>query len=165
MPVCGPVLHRRARLPGKLLLARLGLLPLLLHIVPSAHVPGTCSAASLSPTAKGAQAWEPAAALARESSAVAALLLPGWHAGEWFEAKAQPGHEVEPLDEQRDVVVGNLWKTVGACSSGHGIPGHVHDICAQVSPRRGQRQASWQNCGAARGRACPWLSTFLGSAL
>ncbi len=34
-------------------------------------------------------------------------------AGEWFEAKAQPGHEVEPLSEQREIVVANLWKTVG----------------------------------------------------
>ena len=34
-------------------------------------------------------------------------------AGEWFEAKAEPGHEVEPLGEQRELVVGNLWKAVG----------------------------------------------------
>lgn len=30
-------------------------------------------------------------------------------AGEWFEAKAQPGEHLEPLDEQRAVVVANLW--------------------------------------------------------
>ena len=34
-------------------------------------------------------------------------------AGEWFEAKAEPGHGVEPLGEQRELVVGNLWKAVG----------------------------------------------------
>lgn len=35
------------------------------------------------------------------------------HAGEWFEPKAEPGHEVEPLSEQRETVVHNLWAAVG----------------------------------------------------
>ncbi|PSC75882.1 DNA mismatch repair [Micractinium conductrix] len=36
------------------------------------------------------------------------------YAGEWFEAKPEtPGGHVEPLHEQRDVVVKNLWATVG----------------------------------------------------
>jgi len=43
-------------------------------------------------------------------------------AGEWFEAKAQPGHKVEPLDEQRDAVVASLWKTV---STGAGVAAAV----------------------------------------
>lgn len=47
-------------------------------------------------------------------SVLASLISGGYpYAGEWFEAKPQPGHEQEPLDEQRDEVVENLWKTVG----------------------------------------------------
>jgi hypothetical protein len=34
-------------------------------------------------------------------------------AGEWFEPKAEPGHAVEPLSEQRETVVHNLWAAVG----------------------------------------------------
>lgn len=34
-------------------------------------------------------------------------------AGEWFEPKAEPGEEVEPLGEQRETAVGNLWVAVG----------------------------------------------------
>ena len=34
--------------------------------------------------------------------------------GEWFESKpAQSGGTVEPLDEQREAAVGNLWATAG----------------------------------------------------
>lgn len=39
--------------------------------------------------------------------------MPQHPAGEWFEAKAEPGHEVEPLEEQRAKVVASLWQTVG----------------------------------------------------
>ncbi|KAI7840780.1 hypothetical protein COHA_005518 [Chlorella ohadii] len=47
-------------------------------------------------------------------SVLASLINSGYpYAGEWFEAKAQPGEHLEPLDEQRAVVVANLWKTVG----------------------------------------------------
>jgi hypothetical protein len=33
-------------------------------------------------------------------------------AGEWFEPKAEPGHELEPLAEQREEVVESIWKAV-----------------------------------------------------
>ncbi|KAI3433829.1 hypothetical protein D9Q98_003633 [Chlorella vulgaris] len=34
------------------------------------------------------------------------------YAGEWFEPKAEPGHELEPLAEQREEVVESIWKAV-----------------------------------------------------
>ena len=33
--------------------------------------------------------------------------------GEWFEAKAEPGHTVPPLDEQKASATHNLWTAVG----------------------------------------------------
>ena len=47
-------------------------------------------------------------------SVLAGLINGGYpYAGEWFEAKAEPGHPVEPLAEQRQLAVANLWKAVG----------------------------------------------------
>ncbi len=64
-----------------------------------------------------------AAALLPETRCPTVLFIPTihprpWHvsptrAGEWFEAKAQPGEHLEPLDEQRAVVVANLWCVAG----------------------------------------------------
>lgn len=33
--------------------------------------------------------------------------------GEWFEAKAEPGHEPPPLDEQKAHATHNLWVATG----------------------------------------------------
>ena len=55
--------------------------------------------------------WQ-AASRTPPCSPVSCCLLPAFvltPAGEWFEAKAQPGEHLEPLDEQRAVVVANLW--------------------------------------------------------
>ncbi len=35
------------------------------------------------------------------------------YVGEWFEAKAEPGHTVPPLEEQREHAVHNLWVATG----------------------------------------------------
>lgn len=38
---------------------------------------------------------------------------PRSYVGEWFEAKAEPGHTVEPLEEQQERAVHNLWVATG----------------------------------------------------
>lgn len=47
-------------------------------------------------------------------SVLAGLITEGYpYVGEWFEAKAEPGHTVEPLEEQRERAVHNLWVATG----------------------------------------------------
>lgn len=45
---------------------------------------------------------------------LAGLIGEGYpYVGEWFEAKAEPGHTVPPLDEQREEAVHKLWVATG----------------------------------------------------
>ena len=43
------------------------------------------------------------------------------YVGEWYEAKAEPGHTVPPLEEQKAHATHNLWVAVGIYAAFAGV--------------------------------------------